>query len=150
MLLKVDGEAFVCGFVARDAEVRYTGTGRKVANFSVRVSGGFDDEPAVWLRCVAWGDRADLAEQIRKGDSVFAAGRLNSRRWTGNDGEQRTTEEFTCNFLAIEGRPFGGAEPLPFGTRNVLPDGPAQLGQEFMEEHAKKQGTVFADEDLPF
>lgn len=159
MLLKGDaGGALVCGFVARDAEVRYTGTGRKVANFSLKAEGGFGEIPAVWLRCVAWGDRADLAERIQKGDTVFAMGRLSSRSWTGNDGEQRTTEELTCDFLMIEGRdasayevpPCELEEPLPFGPGEVLAARPEQLAREFMEERVAKQGTVFADEDLPF
>ena len=162
MLLKGEaGGALVCGFVARDAEVRYTGTGRKVANFSLKVEGGFGEIPAVWLRCVAWGDRADLAERIQKGDTVFAMGRLSSRSWTGNDGEHRTTEELTCDFLMIEGRGRQAAlgqqagafmmdDALPFGPGPSVAARPEQLAREFMEERAAEQGTVFADEDLPF
>lgn len=115
MLISGKDGAILCGYVARDAEVRITPNGKNVANFSIKASGG-GEEVARWIKCIAWGGMATKASQIVKGDTVLAIGRMANRKWTGNDGQERTSEELTCDFILVEPKDAAPAYIPPVGT----------------------------------
>ena len=78
----------IAGNIGKDAEVRTTQSGDKVASFSVAVDNGKDssgnERPAAWFDCSLWGKRADaLAPYIRKGGKVTLSGRPTCRAHEG-------------------------------------------------------------------
>ena len=74
----------IAGNVGRDAELRTTQNGKKVAKFTVAVAGRRKDDPATWFDCSLWGDRADkLAQYIRKGDRIAVVGDVSTREHNG-------------------------------------------------------------------
>lgn len=67
-------------------------------------------EQTEWHRCVAYRRLAEIAgEYLKKGSKVYVEGRLQTRKWQGQDGVERYTTEIVINDLQmLDGRPGGG------------------------------------------
>jgi len=62
-------------------------------------------EKTEWHRIVAWRHLAERAERyLKKGKQVYVEGRLETRKWTGQDGNDRYTTEVVAQQLMILGR----------------------------------------------
>lgn len=99
--------ATILGNVTRPPEVRYTGTGKAVCNFSVATNEGQDQNgsPKVsYHSIVAWDKLAELCNQyLRKGSKVFVDGRLSYRDYVAADGNKRyITEIVASNVIFTE------------------------------------------------
>jgi single-strand DNA-binding protein len=91
------------GRLGRDPELRYTGEGTAICNFSIAVN-RYGDKPAMWVKVGAWGKLGERCNQyLRKGSLVTASGRLEpSGAWI-KDEEARSSNEMTAlnvEFLA--------------------------------------------------
>lgn len=102
------------GHVGKDPEVRYTGSGKAVATFTLATSqrwrdqDGNDQERTEWHRIVAWGRLGEICgEYLGKGKQVYVEGRIQSRDWEDQDGNKRTTFEIIANDLILLGGPGG-------------------------------------------
>lgn len=75
----------IAGGLTKDAELRSTGNGDKVAGFSVAVSEGFGDaKRTLYFDCSIWGKRAEtLAPMLTKGGKVCVSGELSTREHAG-------------------------------------------------------------------
>ena len=85
-------EITLIGNVGNDAEVRYTATGRQVANFSLAVNerwvkDGEPHEKTTWIRIVCWMARAEFAgKHITKGKRILVRGKLDGAEgWYKDD-----------------------------------------------------------------
>ncbi len=103
----------IIGNVGRDPELKMTGNGRPVCEFSVAVNrvvgggqGGERAEQTDWYRVSCWGKQAEIAQQIvQKGRLVFVEGRFQPREWTGNDQVKRLSLEISAdNFQVLDSR----------------------------------------------
>jgi single-strand DNA-binding protein len=90
----------IIGNLGADPELRYTPSGKAVAELRVAVndrSRGPDgewQEETQWFRVELWEQAAErAAERLRKGHKVFAEGQLRAREWEGKDGQKRTSLE---------------------------------------------------------
>lgn len=115
-------KVILVGNLGRDPEVRQLQDGTKVVSFSVATSERWRDrqsgetrERTEWHRIVIFNERlADVAERyLRKGAKVYLEGALQSRKWTGQDGQERTTTEvvlarFRGELTMLDGRGEGG------------------------------------------
>ncbi len=95
-------KVILVGNLGRDPEVRYAQDGTKIVNFTMATSETWKDkgtgerrEKTEWHRVVIFNDRlADVAERyLRKGSKVYVEGALQTRKWTGQDGQERYTTE---------------------------------------------------------
>jgi single-strand DNA-binding protein len=116
-------KVILVGNLGRDPEVRFLQDGTKVAHLSVATSERWKDrqsgeqrEKTEWHRVVIFNDRlADVAEKfLRKGAKVYLEGALQTRKWTGNDGQERYTTEvvlqrYRGELTMLDGRGEGGA-----------------------------------------
>jgi single-strand DNA-binding protein len=75
----------IAGGLTKDAELRSTQNGDKVAGFSVAVSEGFgDSKRTLYFDCSIWGKRAEtLAPMLTKGGKVCVTGDLSTREYNG-------------------------------------------------------------------
>lgn len=93
-----DGSIMVCGYVARDAELKTTQTGKSLCRWSIsagtRQKG--EEKETIWVNCQAWHDVAKAASQIKKGDTVLAVGRLDISEYEG-----KTYKNLVCEFVSI-------------------------------------------------
>ncbi|WP_010147234.1 single-stranded DNA-binding protein [Serinicoccus profundi] len=92
----------VVGNLTADPELRFTPSGAAVANFTVastprqfdRQSNEFKDGETLFMRCSVWREAAEhVSESLHRGDRVIATGRLVSRSWQTQEGENRTVME---------------------------------------------------------
>jgi len=94
------------GRLTADPEMRFTPSGSGVVNFTVAVNASkFDkdsntwkDSPTKFWRCAAWNQgkltRADnVANLLKKGDSVIVYGELTTREYVTKEGENRSADE---------------------------------------------------------
>lgn len=92
----------VIGNLTADPELRWTGNGAAVADFTIastprtydRNSGEWKDGESLFLRCSVWRKAAEnVAESLRKGMRVIAQGRLVQRSYETRGSEKRTVVE---------------------------------------------------------
>ena len=117
-------KVILVGNLGRDPEIRSLQDGNKVANLSVATSETWRDresgerrERTEWHRVVIFNDRlADVAEKyLRKGSKVYLEGQLQTRKWTGQDGQDRYTTEvvlqrYRGELTMLDSRAGGGGD----------------------------------------
>ena len=114
-------KVIVLGHLGRDPEMRYAPDGKAIANFSLATSESFKDkdgnkqERTEWHRVVFFGRTAEVAgEYLRKGGMAYVEGRLQTRKWTDKEGQERYTTEIIGDRLQlIGGKKEDGAEHAP-------------------------------------
>ena len=140
------------GRLARDPELRQTGTGKQVATFTLAVDRGRRDangkSVADWIPVIAWERTAEFAYKwLTKGQMVAVDGRLQSRTYTAKDGTNRTVLEVVANNINFCGSKADNAGALSAPTEGPSVGAPAP-------ECSRGPGDDFAmieDEgDLPF
>lgn len=109
-------KVMLIGNLTKDPVVRYTPTSTAVASFSLATNrswtpseGGEKQEQVEYHNIVAWSKLAELCGQLlHKGDKVYVEGRLQTRDWKTNEGQdRRTTEIVIDNMLMLNSRPAG-------------------------------------------
>lgn len=94
--------AVVCGRLVRDPELRRTQNGTPVTSFTLAVNRTFKNadgqQEADFLNCVAWNKTAEIVDQYcSKGNLVGVEGRLQSRSYQDNQGNNRTVVEIIAD-----------------------------------------------------
>lgn len=98
-------KVILIGNLGNDPEIRYFPNGDGVTNFSIATSESWKDrntgepqERTEWHRIVIRGKLAEIAKQyLRKGSKVFIEGKLRTRKWQGQDGQDRYTTEIVVD-----------------------------------------------------
>ena len=112
------------GNVGTDPEMRYTPNGNPVTNFRMAVNNTFTAQDGSrrqeteWFTVVAWNRLAEQCNQyLAKGRRTYVEGRLHSRQWVGNDGQNRFVNEVIANrVLFLDRLGAGEAPPGDQGT----------------------------------
>jgi len=102
-------KVILIGNLGADPEVRYTQNSTAIANLSIATSESWKDkatgeprEQTEWHRCVAYRRLGEIAgEYLKKGSKVYIEGRLQTRKWQGQDGQDRYTTEIVVNELQM-------------------------------------------------
>ncbi|EGY9227129.1 single-stranded DNA-binding protein [Escherichia coli] len=101
-------KVIIIGRLGHDPEIRYSPSGTAFANITVATSEQWRDkqtgeqkEQTEWHRVVMSGKLAEIAsEYLRKGSEVYLEGKLRTRKWQDQSGQDRfTTEVIVGNFL---------------------------------------------------
>ena len=108
-------KVLLIGNLGKDPEMKYTPNGNPMTTFSVAVSrrrqtpdGEWKDETE-WFRIVAWQKLAEQCnEYLRKGSKVYIEGRLQTREWQGQDGQNRQIVEVVANDMVMLDSRQGG------------------------------------------
>ena len=133
----------ILGNVGQDPEIRHTPSGDAVCKLSVATSEQWTDkqsgekrEATEWHRCILWRRLAEVAaEYVHKGDQIYLEGKITTRKWQGQDGQDRYTTEIKVSEMQLLG-----------GKR----DGRQSDGhQSPQDSHQHGSGGAF-DDDVPF
>lgn len=107
------------GNLTRDPELRYTPSGTAVCSFGLATNRywttdqGEKHEESEFHNIVAWNKLAEICSQfLVKGRKVYVEGRLATRSWTGQDGQQRTRTEVVIEDMILLDRPPAGGVPV--------------------------------------
>ncbi|QSX33142.1 single-stranded DNA-binding protein [Shewanella avicenniae] len=97
-------KVILVGNLGQDPEVRYMPNGNAVANITVATSDSWKDqqgqqqERTEWHRVVFFGKLAEIAgEYLRKGSQVYLEGKLQTRKWKDQSGQDRYTTEIVVD-----------------------------------------------------
>lgn len=102
-------KAIIVGNLGADPEVRYTQNNQAMATFSVATSESWTDkntnerrESTEWHRIVCYRRLAEIVgEYLKKGSKVYIEGKIQTRKWQGQDGRDNYTTEIICNELQM-------------------------------------------------
>lgn len=124
------------GRLTRDPELRTTTTGKSVCDFSIAVQKKIkpqDGSPdADFFRVSAWGQTADfVSNYLTKGRLVAVDGRLQSRKYTANDGTNREIVEVVADNVQGLDKPRDDAGGGGGGSVPVTAGGPAPSPDEY-------------------
>lgn len=114
-------KVILIGNLGNDPDIRTMQNGNKVANLSIATSENWKDrntgerrERTEWHRVAIFGPTAEVAERyLRKGSKVYIEGQLQTRKWQGQDGQDRYTTEVVVqgyggSMTMLDGRNTGG------------------------------------------
>ena len=115
-------KVILLGNLGADPETRYTASGSAVTNIRLATTDSWRDrqsgeqqERTEWHRIVFFGRLAEIAaEYLRKGRQCYVEGRIQTRKWQGQDGQDRyTTEVVASDLQLLGGRSGDGGGPPP-------------------------------------
>jgi len=129
------------GRLGRDPEIRYTGDGKAVTNFSIATSDSWIDKATgekrdrtEWHNIVAWERLAEICgEHLSKGSQVYIEGKLQTRSWEQGGVKRYTTEIVASNIQFL-------------GEKRETDESSEHLAKDYYEPLA---GEV-DDGDIPF
>ena len=139
-------KAIIIGNLGADPEIRTTQDGRKIANLKVATSESWKDkqtgerkERTEWHRVSIFSEGlASVAEKyLHKGSKVYIEGKIQTRKWTDQNGQDRYTTE-----IVVQG----------YGGTLVLLDRPQSSQNEQQTAHQQAPSSLASDldDDLPF
>ena len=107
----------IIGHLGNDPELRTTPNGEQVANITVATSESWTDKntgekktQTEWHRIVLYRRLAEIAGQyLKTGSQVYIEGRLKTRKWQDNNGQDRYTTEIQGDNLQM----LGGRQDWP-------------------------------------
>lgn len=107
-------KVILIGRLGKDPETRYMPNGEAVCNFSVATSESWKDqsgqrqERTEWHNITMYRRLAEIAGQyLKKGSQVYLEGRIQSRKYQGKDGIERTAYDIIANEMKMLG---GGSD----------------------------------------
>lgn len=93
-------KVMIIGRLGRDPELRYTQQGQAIASLNVATDEGYVDrdgnkvDRTEWHRVSVWGKPAEACHNhLAKGSLVFVEGKLATRKWQDQQGQDRYTTE---------------------------------------------------------
>jgi len=122
-------KVILIGNVGNDPDIRYFPSGDAVVNLSLATSESWKDrntgepqERTEWHRVVIRGKLAEVVKQyVHKGSKLYLEGSLRTRKWQGQDGQDRYTTEIVVGGLGssmqmLDSRGQGGGQGPSYGT----------------------------------
>ena len=107
-------KVILVGNLGRDPEVRRMPSGDAMVNLSIATTdtwkdkGGERQEKTEWHRVVMFGRVAEVAgEYLRKGSQAYFEGRLQTRKWTDKEGQDKYTTEVIADRMQMLGSRSG-------------------------------------------
>ena len=110
-------KVILIGNLGNDPDVRYSANGAAIANLSVATTDSWRDknsgerqERTEWHRVVCFSRLGEIAgEYLRKGSKVYIEGRLQTRKWQDQNGQDRYTTEIVANDMQMLDSRAGGS-----------------------------------------
>ncbi|MCL4120386.1 UNVERIFIED_CONTAM: hypothetical protein GTU68_040712 [Idotea baltica] len=140
-------KVILVGNVGKDPEAKYMPNGDAVTNITVATSESWKDkqtgqqqERTEWHRIVFFKKLAEIAAKyLKKGSKVYIEGSLRTRKWQGQDGQDRYTTEIVASELQmLDSRGGENTQNGDVNTQNQqAPDAPDNRFSSF-------------DDDIPF
>ena len=154
-------KTIILGRLGQDPEIRATASGTQVANLSLATTemgpkdqAGNRQEQTEWHRIILFGKTAEIAGQyLQKGSQVYIEGRLQTRKWQDQNGQDRYSTEIVANEMQLIGSkpegqgqqnyqqpPQGYQQPQPQGNVTAAINNNQQFGQPAQQEFGQPTG----------
>lgn len=145
-------KVILLGNLGADPEKRETPTGMTITTLRLATSEQWTDkqsgekrENTEWHRVVLFGRLGEIAAQyLSKGSQVYIEGRIQTRKWQGQDGQDRYTTEIVASDMQL----VGGRGGAPAGD----PGGRGDSGPGSWDDRggSPSGGRGIQDDDVPF
>lgn len=151
-------KVILIGNLGADPEIRATQSGDSVATLRIATSETWKDkqtgermERTEWHRVILWRRLAEIAQQyLHKGSKVYIEGKLQTRAWTDQSGQNRYTTEIVGNELQmLDGRPADGAE-RPRDSAGYGGSAESPRAQAPAQSRPPEPPHEVFDDDIPF
>lgn len=111
-------KVILVGNLGQDPEIKYMPSGGAVTNVSLATTDSWKDKNSgervdrtEWHRVVFFNRLAEIAgEYLKKGSQVYVEGRLQTRKWQDQNGNDRYSTEIVANDMQMLGGRGGTAE----------------------------------------
>ncbi|MDH5325204.1 MAG: single-stranded DNA-binding protein [Gammaproteobacteria bacterium] len=154
-------KVILIGNLGNDPEVKYMPSGEAVTNISVATSESWKDkngeqvERTEWHRVVFFRRLAEIAgEYLKKGSKVYIEGKLQTRKWQDQSGQDRYTTEIVANEMQMLDSRGGAAGGAPFDNNRPASQSNSQNNAQNNAPAAQSQGAPAGfddfDDDIPF
>ena len=140
-------KVILVGNLGQKPDMKYTQSNTAVANLSLATSESWKDKDSgdlktktEWHRVVYFGKLAEIADQyLDKGSKVYVEGKLQTRKWQDQAGNDRyTTEVLGQELTMLDSR--GDSSGSSFENNN----------SGMNEEDVNQDNGEFSEEDIPF
>ena len=151
-------KVILVGRLGRDPETRYTAGGQAVCNFSLATDESFKSKSGErqkrteWHRIVAWGKKAEFAQQyLKKGQEIYVEGSIRTNEWTDKENQKRTSFEIVATDFRFIGskQDSGGSGYRSNAAAAGSADFDAEGAVPAPTDH-EQAGPEVTDEDIPF
>ena len=149
-------KVILVGNLGKDPDMKYTASGAAIANITVATSESWNDkqtnervEKTEWHRVVFFRRLAEIVgEYLRKGSQVYIEGKLQTRKWQDQNGQDRYTTEIVASEMQMLGARGveGGGRPQSRGSGGGFRNNPP--AQQAPSQ--SKPDNSFDDDDIPF
>ena len=136
-------KVMIIGNVGTEPEMRFTPNGNPVTSFRVATNRvyttpeGERKQETEWFTVVAWNRLAENCNQyLTKGQRVYAEGRLQTRSWESQDGQQRSRSEIVANRVL-------------FLDRQAMAPTPGEGGEEAATHSSEPEPAAVEDVSFP-
>lgn len=158
-------KVMLIGNLTRDPELRYTPQGTAVCTMGLATNrtwvtdNGDKKEETEFHRIVAWNKLAELCSQLLfKGRRVYVEGRLQTRQWTGQDGQNRQATEIVIEDMLVLDSKRQGEEGMTTEYTEEMPaaEAPVVAREEPVKAKGRPKKTEVKSEaeevaeDIPF
>ena len=158
-------KVILIGNLGRDPETRYAPSGDAICNLTVATTEVWKDrtsgerrEATEWHRVVFFGRVAEVAAQyLRKGSQIYVEGRLQTRKWQDQNGQDRYTTEIRGDEMKMLGRREGGDAPMRAPDSGYDTPAPASRPAPAAAPRPQSQAPAASssgfgdfDDDIPF
>lgn len=157
MAMKGVNKVVVLGNVGQDPEVRYSPSGMCFCNLSVATSESWKDkqtgerkERTEWHRVVLQGKLAEIAgEYVKNGSQVYFEGKLQTRKWQGQDGQDKYTTEIIVDSFSGVMQLLGGKQQQP-SQHAQQQQQQQQGGYSRQQQQSKTAAPVYNEPPMDF
>ena len=152
-------KAILIGNLGQDPEVRYTPSGSSVCNLTLATNESWKDkdsgelrERTEWHRLVFFGRLAEIVQEyLHKGSQIYVEGRIQTRKWQTQDGEERTTTEIVVSDMQMLGARSNTAEYD--SDKHLSDNAPSKASAKSTVKDSSGEGSsqnAEFDDNIPF
>lgn len=148
-------KVILVGNLGKDPDMKYTASGAAIANITVATSESWTDkqtnervDKTEWHRVVFFRRLAEIVgEYLRKGSQVYIEGKLQTRKWQDQNGQDRYTTEIVASEMQMLGGRGGDGGGNPQGGGGGFRNKPPE---QQAPSQPKPDSGGFDDDDIPF
>jgi len=144
-------KVILVGNIGAKPEVKYSANGSAIANLSVATSETWNDknsgekqEKTEWHRVSLYGKLAEIAGQyLDKGSKVYVEGKLQTRKWQDQSGQDRYTTE-----IVVSG--YGGTLQMLDRREGMASGGQSAPSNNMSNDTVEVADNSGFEDDIPF
>ena len=151
-------KVILIGNLGADPEVRYMPSGGAIANLRLATTDSWRDKQTgeqqdrtEWHRVVCFGRLGEIAgEYLKKGAKIYIEGRLQTRKWQDQNGQDRYSTEIVANDMQMLDSRGGGGMGAPADNFGGSSSGGSSQPRSTGGASSTAAGFDDFDDDIPF